>query len=465
MVRDEEGRSRGARSAELALGGDTIAAVATPPGQGGVGIVRISGPLALKIGESIVGEALPPRHALHAQFTHEGELLDDGLGLYFAAPNSFTGEDVVELQGHGGPVVMQMILHAALAEGARLARPGEFSERAFLNGRIDLAQAEAVADLIASASTQAARGAVRSLSGEFSAAVNQVDADILKLRVYVEATIDFPEEEVEFLKQGRVGEKIEALIGAIGALMKQGRQGALLNQGVSIAIIGPPNAGKSSLLNRLSGEEAAIVTDIPGTTRDLLKVDLVLDGLPIRLVDTAGLRDATNPVEVEGVRRARLAAEKADLILEVCDLAAKQDEDEEDEEEKAAPSSAERTLLVENKIDLVDATPGLVPDSASAVRVSCLTGAGIDALKGAIKQRMGFSGEGSTFSARQRHIEALDAALGTLENALRHLQSSAAAEVIAEELRLAHLALGEITGEVTPDDLLGNIFAAFCIGK
>ena len=458
MVCDEEGGNGRRPREELALSDtDTIAAVATPPGQGGVGIVRISGPLALKIGETIVGEPLPPRHALHAQFTHEGELLDDGVGLYFAAPNSYTGEDSVELQGHGGPVVMQMLLNAVLAAGARLARPGEFSERAFLNGQIDLAQAEAVADLIASASTQAARGAVRSLSGEFSNHINQLDADILKLRVSVEAAIDFPDEEVEFLAEGRVGEQIEALIGAVQALTQRGRQGALLTQGVSIAIIGAPNAGKSSLLNRLSGEEAAIVTDIPGTTRDLLKVDLVLDGLPIRLVDTAGLRDTADPVEVEGVRRARQAAETADLILEVCDLAVTQ--------ERTEPSSPERTLRVENKIDLVDVPPGLVSDSPSTVRVSCLTGAGIDALKGAIKHRVGFSGEGSTFSARQRHIEALNAALAALENAAERLESNAAAEIIAEELRLAHLALGEITGETTPDDLLGSIFATFCIGK
>ena len=458
MVRDEEGgNGRGARE-ELALSdADTIAAVATPPGQGGVGIVRISGPRALAIGEAIVGEPLPPRHALHAQFTHEGELLDDGVGLYFAAPNSYTGEDAVELQGHGGPVVMQMLLNAVLAAGARLARPGEFSERAFLNGQLDLAQAEAVADLIASASTQAARGAVRSLSGEFSLQVNELDADVLTLRVSVEAAIDFPDEEVEFLAEDRVGEQIDALIDAVQALIQQGRQGTLLTQGISIAIIGAPNAGKSSLLNRLSGEEAAIVTDIPGTTRDLLKVDLVLDGLPIRLVDTAGLRDTTDPVEVEGVRRARQAAERADLVLEVCDLAVAQAE--------VVPSSPERTLRVENKIDLVDASPGLVGDSSSTARISCLTGAGIDDLKSAIKQRVGFSGEGSTFSARQRHIEALNAALAALENAAERLESNAAAEVIAEELRLAHLALGEITGETTPDDLLGSIFATFCIGK
>ncbi len=458
MVCDEEGGNGRRPREELALSDtDTIAAVATPPGQGGVGIVRISGPLALKIGETIVGEPLPPRHALHAQFTHEGELLDDGVGLYFAAPNSYTCEDSVELQGHGGPVVMQMLLNAVLAAGARLARPGEFSERAFLNGQIDLAQAEAVADLIASASTQAARGAVRSLSGEFSNHIKQLDADVLKLRVSVEAAIDFPDEKVEFLAEGRVGEQVEALIGAVQALTQRGQQGALLTQGISIAIIGAPNAGKSSLLNRLSGEEAAIVTDIPGTTRDLLKVDLVLDGLPIRLVDTAGLRDTADPVEVEGVRRARQAAETADLILEVCDLAVTQ--------VKTEPSSPERTLRVENKIDLVDVPSGLVGDSPSTVRVSCLTGAGIDALKGAIKHRVGFTGEGSTFSARQRHIEALNAALAALENAAERLESNAAAEIIAEELRLAHLALGEITGETTPDDLLGSIFATFCIGK
>ena len=460
MVCDAAGGSRCGAWEELGnsvLAVDTIAAVATPPGQGGVGIVRISGPRARAIGEAIVGQALPPRHALHAEFTHEDELLDDGVGLYFAAPNSFTGEDVVELQGHGGPVVMQMLLTAVMAAGARLARPGEFSERAFLNGQIDLAQAEAVADLIASASSQAARAAVRSLSGAFSSQVHQLDADVLDLRVRLEAAMDFPDEEVEFPERARFRERLEALIGAVQALAQQSRQGSLLNQGVNIAIIGAPNAGKSSLLNRLSGEEAAIVTDIPGTTRDLLKLDLALDGLPIRLVDTAGLRDTSDPVEVEGVRRAREEAERADLILEVYDLTAANG--------KAEPSVGERTLRVANKIDLVNAAPGPVGDLPSTVRISCLTGAGLDALKRAIKRRVGYVGEGSNFSARQRHVEALNTALTAMRNAAQGLQSNNAAEVIAEELRLAHLALGEITGEFTPDDLLGSIFASFCIGK
>ena len=456
MVCHEEGRT-GGRGAGLIAPTDTIAALATPPGQGGIGIVRVSGPLALQIAQRLISRQLPPRRAVHGRFQGNGELIDEGMALFFPGPRSFTGEDVAELHGHGGPVVMQMLLDAVLTGGARLALPGEFTERAFLNGKLDLAQAEAVADLIAAASAAAAKGALRSLSGQFSQSVRRIDEDVLKLRVHVEAAIDFPDEEVEFLSEGRVGKRIDGLLGALAELMKGGRQGVLLNQGVNVAIIGQPNVGKSSLLNRLSGEEAAIVTDMPGTTRDLLKVDLVLDGLPIRLVDTAGIRHAQDPIEAEGVRRARSQAAAADLVLEVQDAAA-----------GCGPpveSTAGRTVLVENKIDLSGASPGLVAGAPPRVRISCRTGAGIADLVGLLKKQVGFTGEGAAFSARQRHLEALERTQTALRSAAERLAAGAPGELIAEDLRLAHQALGEITGEVSADELLGNIFRSFCIGK
>ena len=437
---------------------DTIAAAATPPGQGGIGIVRISGPLAFAIGEAMVGDRPAPRQAAFRRFVRLDEPLDQGLALFFPGPGSFTGEDVVELQGHGGPLVLQRVLDAVLAQGARLARPGEFTERAFLNGRLDLAQAEAVADLIASASAAAARSAARSLSGAFSAAVKELDVRILELRVGVEAAIDFPDEEVEFLERGQVSGRVEELRAAVGQLLEDGRQGVLLSSGVKVALLGAPNVGKSSLLNRLSGEQSAIVTHVPGTTRDLLKVDLTLDGLPLRLVDTAGLRPTEDPVEVEGVRRAQAEAESADLVVLVRDAAG--------ESEDAPRIGRKRTLLVDNKIDLTGAPPGLDRSrNPPRVRISCRTGAGLGALRDAIKERVGFFGGDSKFSARRRHLAALEAAGAALAAAGRRLQEQAPGELIAEELRLAHLALGEITGETAPDELLGQIFSAFCIGK
>ncbi len=437
---------------------DTIAAVATPPGQGGIGIVRVSGPLAARIGATLTGGELPRRRPAFRGFIRDGELLDKGIALFFPNPGSFTGEDVVELQGHGGPMVLQMVLEAVLAAGARLARPGEFTERAYVNGRIDLAQAEAVADLIASASTAAARGALRSLEGAFSQEVNDLDARITRLRVYVEAAIDFPEEEVEFLESGRVAERIDAISESLRALLDRGRQGVLMSQGIGIALVGPPNSGKSSLLNRLTGEETAIVTDIPGTTRDLLKVDLVIDNLPVRLVDTAGLRQTDDPVEVEGVRRANREADRADLVLLVNDLASPGDED--------FAAAWPDALPVDNKIDLVGAEPGIDRSQTPArVRISCLTGAGMDSLEEAIKERAGFAGTESAFSARRRHLVALEQAGEALQASGQRLEERAAGELVAEELRRAHLALGEITGQTAPDELLGEIFSTFCIGK
>jgi len=420
--------------------------------------VRVSGPLAAKIGAVVTADTLPKRRAAVRNFVRDGETLDRGVALYFPGPGSFAGEDVVELQGHGGPVVLQMVLEAVFAQGARPARPGEFTERAYVNGKIDLAQAEAVADLIASASAAAARGAFRSLQGAFSTEVQDLDARLKELRVYVEASIDFPDEEVEFLAGGQVAERVDALRSSIRALLERGRQGVLMNQGINVALVGPPNSGKSSLLNRLTGEETAIVTDIPGTTRDLLKVDLVIDNLPLRLVDTAGLRETDDRVEVEGVRRARREAEHADLVLILNDLA----------ESRASEFSGtwQNALLVDNKIDLVGVAPGADRSTTPPrVRISCLTGAGMNDLKAAIKRRVGFSAGESAFSARRRHLVALDQAADALETSLQRLDEGAAGEIVAEELRHAHLALGEIIGQTAPDDLLGAIFSTFCIGK
>ena len=438
---------------------DTITAVATPPGQGGIGIVRISGPRALAIGEALTGRGLQPRMASYREFVDSDAVIDRGVVLYFPKPNSFTGEDVVELQGHGGPVVLQMLLDATVGQGARLARPGEFTERAFVNDKLDLVQAEAVADLIASASVAAARGALRSLAGDFSKQVHEVDQAILKLRVYVEAAIDFPDEEVEFLEHGEVGRKLDGLLDALAELQRDGRQGVLLSQGINVALVGAPNVGKSSLFNRLTGEDAAIVTDIPGTTRDLLKVDLILDGLPVRLVDTAGLRKTTHPVELEGVRRAVGEASRADLVLEIRDLSVPAVQPHEVFD---LPVATKR-ILVLNKTDLVSRAGS--GSAADEVYISCLTGAGLDELTAAIKQQVGFAGEAATFSARRRHLVALEATRGAVERASAELAAKSPGEIIAEELKLAHLELGSITEEVTPDQLLGEIFSTFCIGK
>ncbi len=440
---------------------DTIAAVATPPGQGGIGSVRISGPRARAIGELMARGPLQPRVASYREFIDSDAVIDRGLALYFPRPNSFTGEDVVELQGHGGPVVMQMLLDATVNNGARLARPGEFTERAFGNDKLDLVQAEAVADLIASASVEAARGALRSLRGDFSKRVNEIDRQILELRVYVEAAIDFPDEEVEFLERGEVGVKLDRLMDRLEKLLGDGRQGVLLSQGINIALVGAPNVGKSSLLNRLTGEDTAIVTDIPGTTRDLLHVDLVLDGLPVCLVDTAGIRETVDPVELEGVRRATAASSGADLVLEIRDLANPQ------QNPVLCSDGVAPRLLVLNKVDLVEQAPGKADavDGVAAVRVSCVTQEGFGELKAEIKRQVGFTGEAGTFSARRRHLAALESTRLAIERVRAELGASSHGEIIAEELKLAHLELGGITGEVTPDQLLGEIFATFCLGK
>jgi len=446
---------------------DTIAAVATPPGRGGIAVVRVSGPQASAIAEALLGATPPPRSAVARVFRdRRGEPVDHGLALYFPGPHSFTGEDVLELHGHGGPMVADMLLREVLAAGARAARPGEFSERAFLNGKIDLAQAEAIADLIESASEEAARGALRSLQGEFSRRVHALVERLTELRTYIEAAIDFADEEVEFLAEGEIGKRLAHLREELAAITADARQGALLHEGMHVVIAGRPNAGKSSLLNRLAKRDAAIVTDVPGTTRDVLREAITIDGLPVYVSDTAGLRHTAEPVERIGVERARAAIGEADRVLLVVDDTAEGADGDVGEFRREFPADI-RLTVVYNKIDLSGRPPGTVPDSDShAVAVSAHTGAGIEALRTHLKECVGYRtvGEGG-FSARRRHLDALARAALELEQGATQLRARGGGELLAEDLRQAQRALGEITGEFTSDDLLGRIFESFCIGK
>lgn len=455
----------------VTVDGDTIVAVATAPGQAGIGIVRVSGPGARAIGERIGGSRLTPRQVRFRAFRDAtGEVIDSGVLLYFAAPASFTGEDVIEFQGHGGPVVLAMLTEEILKSGARLARPGEFTERAFLNGKLDLAQAEAVADLIAGASVAAVRGANRSLSGAFSERVHQIDAQVVDLRVFIEAAIDFPDEEIDLLADGQVAERLSRIRDALGRLRSDCAQGVKLRDGIKLAIIGPPNVGKSSLLNRLVGESRAIVTDIPGTTRDLIRADLDLDGLPVEIVDTAGLREAADAVEAEGVRRALLEAQQADIVILVSALDAGDDRSSANlasPEDLPAGIEPERVIRVLNKLDLAG-DAGTVRQAAllaGTVAISAMTGEGLDALRLGIRERAGYMPGGNLFTARQRHLVALDRAGDAAARALGLAADVLPGELIAEELRAVHAALGEIVGEMTSDALLGEIFSRFCIGK
>lgn len=443
---------------------DTIAAVATPPGRGGIGIVRLSGPRALAIAERITGARPTPRHAALVEFRDADHgLIDRGIVLYFARPASFTGEDVVELHGHGGPVVMDLLLAACLSFGARMARAGEFSERAFGNGKIDLVQAEAIADLIASTSQAGARSAMRSLAGEFSLRIETLAAAILDLRLYVEAAIDFPEEEVDFLAEGEVGSRLDAIAADLRDLHRTANQGALLTEGLRLVIAGRPNAGKSSLLNRLARTERAIVTEVPGTTRDVLIERIELGGLPLVIVDTAGLRDSPDRVEQEGVRRARAAVAEADHVLFVFDPS---ESEHPLQSAKDEALDSQRLTLVENKADLSGLPVGMVQAGPPpVVRISALTGAGLDALEQHLKRIAGFRDDEGGFSARRRHLVALDRVEGALAAARQAMAEGRSGELVAEDLRRAHDALGEIVGEVTSDALLGEIFGRFCIGK
>ena len=445
---------------------DTIAAVATPAGAGGVGVVRISGPDAEAIAHKLTGKPTPPpRYARLSFFLDaDGTQIDQGLMLYFPAPASFTGEDVVELQGHGGTVIMDLLLQRVLTLGARLAQPGEFSQRAFLNGKLDLAQAEAVADLVSATTIEAARSANRSLQGAFSRLVSALAAEILQLRVYVEAAIDFPEEDIDFLSDGKVGEDILSLRLRLDEVKSSTRSGVLLREGIRLVIAGRPNAGKSSLLNALTGREAAIVTDVPGTTRDLVREQIQIDGIPLHLVDTAGLRDTLDAVEREGVRRARAEIESADILLWVFD---DREPGYEADLVNAGLNALDTLIVVANKIDLSGRATGIDYDGRwELAAVSAKNGAGMDELRGLLKEKSGFrDAEGGLFIARRRHLAALERADGHLSAASAAFTAGKAGELIAEDLRLAHQALGEITGQVTSDVLLGEIFASFCIGK
>lgn len=450
---------------------DTIAAVATAQGRGGVGIVRVSGPLALSIAEALSGRTPRPRHAHYGPWRDaEGQVLDEGILLFFPGPHSFTGEDVLELQGHGGPVVLDLLLDRCLALGARQARPGEFSERAFLNDKLDLAQAEAIADLIEASSAQAARNALRSLQGEFSRRVHELSEQLIQLRIYVEAAIDFPEEEIDFLADGHVLRQLEAIRAYLAEVQRTAGQGALLRDGMTVVIAGRPNAGKSSLLNALAGREAAIVTDIAGTTRDLLREHIHIDGMPLHVVDTAGLRDTEDQVERIGVERALKAIEEADRILLLVDSSAAEADDPfalwpEFLDKRPAP---ERVTLIRNKIDLSGEPAGLQQgaDGHVTLSLSARSGAGLDLLREHLKTCMGYQQTAeSGFSARRRHLEALHQAAAHLDHGHAQLTLAGAGELLAEDLRQAQQALGEITGAFSSDDLLGRIFSSFCIGK
>jgi tRNA modification GTPase len=447
---------------------DTIVATATPSGRGGIGIVRVSGPDSARIAAAILGRLPAPRHAELARFLGaDGTALDEGLALYFPAPHSYTGEAVLELHGHASPLLTEALVARVLQLGARRARPGEFTQRAYLNDKLDLAQAEAVADLIDAGSEAAARAALRSLQGEFSLRVRALDEALAQLRAHVEATIDFPTDEIDYLADRTLLERLAALRDQCAALQATAQQGRLLTEGLTVVIAGAPNAGKSTLLNRLSGHDAAIVSELPGTTRDLLRERILVGGVPVLLLDTAGLRESADAIETEGVRRARAAIAQADRVLFLVDAAA---------DPEALSFAAERArlpghvpvTLVYNKTDLLPAgsagappPPGVVP-----LRLSALNGSGLEELRSHLLEAAGYRPEESgTLSARRRHLEALAATAAHLGAADAQCREARAAELVAEELRQAQRALGEITGAGTADELLGRIFASFCIGK
>lgn len=438
---------------------DTIVAVATPPGTGGVGIVRVSGEKTEHIARTLLGSLPEPRFAAYRAFCDAGgQKLDAGLALYFPAPASFTGESVLELHGHGGPLVISSIVEAIVEMGARRAEPGEFSQRAFLNDKLDLTQAEAIADLINAGTTQAARAALRSLSGAFSSAVEALAEQLVRLRMHVEAAIDFPEEEIDFLSDDLLLRRLDECADAFALLQDQAQQGRVLRDGFQVVIVGKPNAGKSSLLNLLSGQEAAIVTEIAGTTRDILREQIDIDGLAVELVDTAGLREDPDRVEQEGIRRARSALQSADAVLWIQDATDRAPGDIDESIPDCVP-----VTVVHNKIDLCDGPP---QELRGGIALSARTGEGLAALRQHIRKLAGYEnlGEGA-FTARKRHLHALERAAMHFETGRTALEETRAGELLAEELRLSHQALGEITGAVSSDDLLGRIFSQFCIGK
>ncbi len=453
---------------------DTIAAQATAPGRGGVGIIRVSGPDALRIAREVLKLEPKPRFAHYCPFhDSDGQVLDEGIALYFPNPNSFTGEDVLELQGHGGPIILDMLLKRILALGVRQANPGEFSERAFLNDKLDLAQAEAIADLIDSTSEQAARSALRSLQGAFSQRVNALVESLIELRIYVEAAIDFPEEEIDFLNDGKVTGELESIALQLNDVIREAGQGAILRDGMTVVIAGRPNAGKSSLMNVLAGRDTAIVTDIAGTTRDVLKEHINIDGMPLHVIDTAGLRETEDKVEQIGVERAFKAIEEADRVLLMVDGSSTNATHAHDIWPEFADRLPirEKLTIIRNKIDLTGEQPGFSEvDGVPVIRICACNDQknehGVDALREHLKACMGFEGAmTSSFSARRRHLEALRQAGEFIENGRLQLEHMGAGELLAEDLRLAQKALGEITGVFSSDDLLGRIFSSFCIGK
>lgn len=449
---------------------DTIVAQATAPGQGGVGIVRLSGPLSAKIAEAFIGFEPKPRYAHFTPFLADGEQLDEGIALLFPGPNSFTGEDVFELQCHGGPVVIDLIIRHALKLGARMARPGEFSERAFLNDKLDLTQAEAIADLIESSSEQAARCALRSLQGAFSREIDKLVSQLTNLRIYVEAAIDFPDEEIDFLSDGKVRSDLVLIIEQLSEVRTQAQQGSLMREGMTVVIAGRPNAGKSSLLNALAGRETAIVTDIEGTTRDVLREQINIDGMPLHIIDTAGLRESPDRVEQIGIDRAWQEIRKADRILMLVDSQTSTTTDPHTlwpEMVEKLEGDLSHVTLVRNKIDLSGEAPGIEQQGDNTlIRLSAQSEQGINLLREHLKEIMGYQGntEGA-FMARRRHVDVLEQAAELLNTGLWQLDSNGAGELLAEDLRQTQQILGEITGKVSADDLLGKIFGSFCIGK
>ena len=451
---------------------DTIAAIATAPGQAGVGIIRISGPQVSTIAGAMLGFTPKPRYAHYGPFyDQQGELIDEGIALFFPNPHSFTGEDVLELQGHGGTVIMDLLLRAACDLGARLARPGEFSERAFLNDKLDLTQAEAIADLIESSSEQAARCAVRSLQGAFSRRIDALVEAVTHLRIYVEAAIDFPEEEIDFLADGKVANDLSQLLTDLDTILAEAQQGSILREGMKVVIAGRPNAGKSSLLNALAGREAAIVTAVEGTTRDVLREHIHIDGMPLHIIDTAGLRDSPDEVEQIGIARAWDEIRQADRILLLVDATTTPETDPHllwpDFIDQLPPDAP--LTVIRNKVDLTAEPTGIeqpTADAAPVVRIAAKSADGLEVLRDHLKQCMGFASttEGG-FIARRRHLDALERAQVSLWQGQDQLQGYGAGELLAEDLRAAQDSLGEITGAMTPDDLLGKIFSSFCIGK
>lgn len=451
---------------------DTIAAIATAPGQAGVGIVRVSGPHARAIATKMLGYMPKPRYAHYGTFLdQQNQNIDEGIGLFFPNPHSFTGEDVFELQGHGGTIILDLLLREVCSLGARLARPGEFSERAFLNDKLDLAQAEAIADLIESSSEQAARCAVRSMQGVFSRRIETLVDAVTHLRIYVEAAIDFPEEEIDFLADGKVAKDLQALLEQLQGILGEAQQGTILRDGMKVVIAGRPNAGKSSLLNALAGREAAIVTAVEGTTRDVLREHIHIDGMPLHVIDTAGLRDSLDEVEQIGIARAWDEIRQADRILLMVDATTT---DKTTPHEiwpdfiDQLPASAPVTVI-RNKVDLTGEAVGfseLSSGHAPVIRLAARSTDGLEVLRDHLKNCMGFASttEGG-FLARRRHLDALERALESLQQGQLQLEGFGAGELLAEDMRAAQDALGEITGQITPDELLGKIFSSFCIGK